>query len=99
VNLEPSPNDARILLSRAVEVIPFSVELWLAIARLETPERAKAVFNKARKVVLTSHEIWIAAGRLLEQEPSTHPKKSVEERNKELEIVDKTIEFGVRELR
>jgi len=28
---------------RAVEVIPLSVELWLALARLETPERAKAV--------------------------------------------------------
>ena len=35
---------ARILLSRAVE-------LWLALARLEVPERAKAVLNKARKAV------------------------------------------------
>jgi len=99
VNLESSHNDARILLSRAVEVIPLSVELWLALARLETPERAKAVLNKARKAVPTSHEIWIAAGRLLEQETTTHPEKSVEERNKELEAVDKTIELGVRELR
>ena len=99
VNLESSQNDARILLSRAVEVIPLSVELWLALARLETPERAKAVLNKARKAVPTSHEIWIAAGRLLEQEATSHPEKSVDERNKELQVVDKTIEFGVRELR
>jgi pre-mRNA-processing factor 6 len=99
VNLESSHNDARILLSRAVEVIPLSVELWLALARLETPERAKAVLNKARKAVPTSHEIWIAAGRLLEQEATSHPEKSLEERNKELEAVDKTIEVGVRELR
>lgn len=98
VNLESSATDARILLSRAVEVIPLSVELWLALARLETPERAKAVLNKARKAVPTSHEIWIAAGRLLEQEASVLGK-SDEQRNKELEVVDKTIEAGVRELR
>ncbi|KAI0772191.1 PRP1 splicing factor, N-terminal-domain-containing protein [Irpex lacteus] len=98
VNLESSASDARILLSRAVEVIPLSVELWLALARLETPEKAKAVLNKARKAVPTSHEIWIAAGRLLEQEAQV-PGKTDEARNKELEMVDKTIELGVRELR
>ncbi|KAF9457237.1 PRP1 splicing factor, N-terminal-domain-containing protein [Collybia nuda] len=98
VNLESSATDARILLARAVEVIPLSVELWLALARLETPERAKAVLNKARKAVPTSHEIWIAAGRLLEQQASVEGK-SEEERNKELEVVEKTIEAGVRELR
>ncbi|KAN0094985.1 PRP1 splicing factor, N-terminal domain containing protein [Tylopilus felleus] len=99
VNLETSVSDARILLSRAVEVIPLSVELWLALARLETPERAKAVLNKARKSVPTSHEIWIAAGRLLEQEATADPDKPVEARNKELDVVDRTIEAGVRELR
>ena len=98
VNLESSATDARILLSRAVEVIPLSVELWLALARLEVPERAKAVLNKARKAVPTSHEIWIAAGRLLEQEASL-PTKTPADRAKELEVVDKTIEAGVRELR
>lgn len=99
VNLESSVVDARILLSRAVEVIPLSVELWLALARLETPEKAKAVLNKARKAVPTSHEIWIAAGRLLEQEATGHNDKTPEMRAKELELVDKTIEAGVRELR
>jgi pre-mRNA-processing factor 6 len=98
VNLESSATDARILLSRAVEVIPLSVELWLALARLETPERAKAVLNKARKAVPTSHEIWIAAGRLLEQEASASDKDDAE-KAKQLEVVDKTIEAGVRELR
>ncbi|KAF8151308.1 PRP1 splicing factor, N-terminal-domain-containing protein [Crassisporium funariophilum] len=98
VNLESSATDARILLSRAVEVIPLSVELWLALARLESPERAKAVLNKARKAIPTSHEIWIAAGRLLEQEASL-PSKTPDQRAKELEVVDKTIEAGVRELR
>ncbi|KAJ3535062.1 hypothetical protein NMY22_g6651 [Coprinellus aureogranulatus] len=108
VNLESSPQDARILLARAVEVIPLSVDLWLALARLETPDKAKAVLNKARKAVPTSHEIWIAAGRLLEQEATREPTqkerdegkvKSQEQRDKELVAVDKTIETGVRELR
>ncbi len=90
--------DARILLSRAVEVIPLSVDLWLALARLETPDKAKAVLNKARKSVPTSHEIWIAAGRFLEQE-AVVPSKSPEQTAKELELVDKTIEAAVRELR
>jgi pre-mRNA-processing factor 6 len=98
VNLETSPIDARILLSRAVEVIPLSVELWLALARLESPDKSKAVLNKARKAVPTSHEVWIAAGRLLEQEASI-PSKSLAQKAKELDQVDKTIEAAVRELR
>ncbi|RPD72712.1 hypothetical protein L226DRAFT_572834 [Lentinus tigrinus ALCF2SS1-7] len=39
---ESSASDARIPLSRSVEVIPQCVELWLALARLETPDEAKA---------------------------------------------------------
>ncbi|KIY47069.1 hypothetical protein FISHEDRAFT_46114 [Fistulina hepatica ATCC 64428] len=97
VSLETSPSDARILLARAVEVIPLSVELWLALARLETVDRAKAVLNKARKAIPTSHEIWIAAGRLLEQEASTTSDDT--EQKKKLDLVDKTIEAGVQQLR
>lgn len=50
VELE-GPDDARIMLERAVEdgCCPLSVDLWLALARLETYERAKAVLNKARQ--------------------------------------------------
>jgi pre-mRNA-processing factor 6 len=76
INLESSPTDARVVLARAVEVIPQSVELWLALARLETPDRAKAVLNKACKAVPTSHKIWIAAGRLLEQEAASNPRQT-----------------------
>ena len=79
-------------------MIPLSVELWLALARLETLERAKAVLNKARKFVPTSHEIWIAAGRLLEQ-GAMDPEKPTKTRNEELQTLDRTIELGVRELR
>ncbi|KAG7093896.1 hypothetical protein E1B28_007534 [Marasmius oreades] len=98
VNLEESASDARILLSRAVEVIPLSVELWLALAQLESLEKAKGVLNKARKAIPTSHEIWITAGRLLEQEASIG-EKSEGERQKAMDMVDKTIEAGVKGLR
>lgn len=106
VNLEDNPNDARIILARAVEVIPLSVELWLALARLETPERAKAVINKARKAVPTSHEIWIAAARLFEQEitakraaEAEDTKVPKDENVNDMVPVDKTIELAVKELR
>ena len=74
VNLESSPVDAHIILSHTVEVILQSVELWLALAHLETPKQAKPMLNKARKADPTSHEIWIAAGRLLEQEAEAADK-------------------------
>lgn len=64
------------------------------------------MLNKARKAIPTSHEIWIAAGRLLEQETTTtgvdnegHEGKPDAERTRALELVDKTIDAGVRELR
>lgn len=98
VNIESSAVDGRILLSRAVKVIPQSVELGLALARLETPDKAKAVLNKTGKAILTSYEIWVAAGGLLEQEPYV-TEKTQEQRDKELAAVDKTIKAGVHELR
>ena len=56
------------------------------------------MLNKARKAIPTSHEIWIAASRLREQEASAEGIPDAQ-RNKELELVDKTIETAVRELR
>ena len=47
VELE-DPEDARILLARAVECCPSSTELWLALARLETYENARKVLNTVR---------------------------------------------------
>jgi hypothetical protein len=38
-----SEEDARVLLSRAVECCPTHVELWLALAKLESYENAKKV--------------------------------------------------------
>lgn len=46
-----------ILQSRAVECCPQHVELWLALARLESYENARKVLNKARQAIPTSAEV------------------------------------------
>jgi pre-mRNA-processing factor 6 len=63
------------------------VELWLTLARLETPENAKSVLNSARKRIPTSHEIWIAAGRLAEQTATEQPGVKLEEDDDEARIL------------
>lgn len=65
VELE-NPEDARILLSRAVECCSTAVELWLALARLETYENARKVLNKARENIPTDKQIWTTAAKLEE---------------------------------
>ncbi|VDO63696.1 unnamed protein product [Haemonchus placei] len=60
------PDDARILLTRAVECCSSSTELWLALARLETYENARKVLNKAREHIPTDRQIWLCAARLEE---------------------------------
>ncbi|ORX66123.1 TPR-like protein [Linderina pennispora] len=52
-------------------LIPLSIDLWLALARLETYEKAQKVLNRARRAVPSSHEVWIAAARLEEQNEHT----------------------------
>lgn len=59
-------DDARIMLSRAVECCSQSVELWLALARLETYENARKVLNKARENIPTDRQIWLMAAKLEE---------------------------------
>eukprot|EP00954_Amorphochlora_amoebiformis_P023584 1360996-Amorphochlora_amoeboformis.AAC.1 len=54
------------MLSRAVELIPTSVELWIALARLETYKNARKVLNRARKAIPTEPQIWITAAKLEE---------------------------------
>lgn len=67
VNLESDAATARVLLAGAVKAISTSEELWLALARLSSPDEARKVLNEARKKIPTSHAIWIAAARLTEQ--------------------------------
>jgi len=74
------------LLGRAVECCPTAVELWLALAKLETYENARKVLNKARQKIPTDRQIWINAARL-------------EEANGNKEMVHKIIERAVQSLK
>jgi len=84
VELE-EPEDARILLARAVECCPTSTELWLALARLETYENGRKVLNKAREHIPTDRLIWITAAKL-------------EEANGNESMVGKIIDRGISSL-
>jgi len=78
--------DARIMLSRAVECCQSSVELWLALAKLETYENARKVLNKARENIPTDKGIWITAAKL-------------EEANGNTSMVEKIIDRALASLR
>uniref|UniRef100_A0AAF5Q4B9 Pre-mRNA-processing factor 6 n=1 Tax=Wuchereria bancrofti TaxID=6293 RepID=A0AAF5Q4B9_WUCBA len=85
VELE-EPEDARILLTRAVECCSTSTELWLALARLETYENARRVLNRAREHIPTERQIWISAARL-------------EETRGQSDMVDRIIERAITSLK
>lgn len=76
-----NPNDARILLSRAVECCNTSVELWLALARLETYENARKVLNKARENIPTDKQIWTTAAKLEEANGNNHMVEKIIDRS------------------
>jgi pre-mRNA-processing factor 6 len=71
------------MLARAVECVPHSVDMWLALARLETYENARRVLNSARKALPSEVGIWIAAARL-------------EEGQNNFETVNKIVEKAVK---
>ena len=54
------------MLARAVECVPQSIEMWLALARLETHENARRVLNQAREALPTEPLTWITAAQLEE---------------------------------
>lgn len=68
------------MLSRAVECCPTSVELWLALARLENYENARRVLNKARENIPSDRHIWITAAKLEEAHGNTHMVEKIIER-------------------
>eukprot|EP00884_Botryococcus_braunii_P009418 jgi/Botrbrau1/18478/Bobra.0072s0060.1 len=76
-------DDARVLLTRAVECCGQHVELWLALARLETYENAKRVLNIARRSLPSEPSIFITAAKL-EEAHGNDPGK--------------IIKFGIRSL-
>lgn len=63
-----------------------SVQLWLALARLETYENARKVLNKARENIPTDRHIWTTAAKL-------------EEANGNTQMVEKIIERAITSLR
>ena len=69
------PDEARVLLSRAVECVPApdSLELWLALARLETYDNAQAVLNSARQAIPNNPVVWITAAKL--EEANQHAER------------------------
>ena len=50
----------------AVQCVPSAVDLWLALAKLETYKKAQAVLNQAREANPTEYTIYIAAAKLEE---------------------------------
>ena len=79
------PDEARVLLARAVECVPApdSLELWLALARLETYDNAQAVLNSARQAIPNNPVVWITAAKL-------------EEANQHAERVERIVRKGMR---
>lgn len=67
IELEDAEN-AKILLSVAVEKVPQCVDMWLALARLETYDNARKVLNQARRALPTERSIWLAAAKLEESQ-------------------------------
>lgn len=62
------------------------IQLWLALARLETYENARKVLNKARENIPTDRHIWITAAKL-------------EEANGNTQMVEKIIDRAITSLR
>ena len=54
------------MLYRAVECVPHSTEMWLALSKLEHYENAKQVLNNAIQTIPTDHTIWVSAAVLEE---------------------------------
>lgn len=48
--------DALIMLGRAVECVPHNVDMWLALARLETYDNAQKVLNRVRRLFTRAYE-------------------------------------------
>lgn len=67
-------------MSRAVECCPTNVDLWLALARLETYENARKVLNKARENIPTDRQIWTTAAKLEEANGNKHMVEKIIDR-------------------
>lgn len=73
-------------LPRGLSAGVLSMQLWLALARLETYENARKVLNKARENIPTDRHIWVTAAKL-------------EEANGNTQMVEKIIDRAITSLR
>lgn len=62
--------------------LPLILQLWLALARLETYENARKVLNKARENIPTDRQIWITAAKLEEANGNIHMVEKIIDRGK-----------------
>ena len=58
------------------------LQLWMALARLETYSNARKVLNKARENIPTDRQVWISAAKL-------------EEAHDNIPMVEKIIDRGM----
>ena len=65
------------MLARAVECVPHSVDMWLALARLESYENARRVLNKAAQHLPSEPLIWVTAAQLEEAHGHHHVAEKV----------------------
>lgn len=69
-----------MLKSACVYLNVLFLQLWLALARLETYENARKVLNKARENIPTDRQIWITAAKLEEANGNMHMVEKIVER-------------------
>ncbi|KAF9486850.1 TPR-like protein [Pleurotus eryngii] len=110
-DLESDAQSKKRVVRKALEHIPNSVLLWKQTVNLETSVvDTRILLSRAVEVIPVSVDLWLALARLetpekakavLNRASKSIPTKplSLEQRAKELETVDKTIEAGVRGLR
>lgn len=61
-----APEEAKVLLNKAVSILPNALDLWLALAKLEDYKNARAVLNRALAENAQSVEVYISACKLEE---------------------------------
>lgn len=62
-----------------MECVPSSINMWLALAKLEVYDKAKQILNKARRAIPNEITIWIHAAKLEEAQFPDTCGKQVEE--------------------
>ena len=77
--------------------VPDNVEMWLALARLETYDKAKVVLNKAIRAIPSEPQIWITAAMLEEAHNANEEKtRDIIKKGMTNDYVARVVESGER---